>query len=64
MILGDLIRFPNIVQIPKLVEKVVEVEKPVVIHTKDHQTIMREIAANTLIEKLLVELKRVHRSGV
>ena len=41
-----------------------EVEKPVVVPTKDNKSVLREIAANTLIEKLLVELKRVRNSGV
>lgn len=61
VLLGDLVRFPNIIQIPKIIEKVVEIEKPIVVPTKDNQTILREIAANTLIEKLLVELKRIKK---
>ena len=63
-ILGDLIRFPNIVQIPRDVERIVEVEKAVVVPTKDRESVQREMAANTLIEKLLGELKRVKNSGV
>lgn len=41
VILSDLIRFPNIVQIPKVIEKIVEVERPVVVPTRDTLSINR-----------------------
>ena len=53
VLLDDLIRFPNIVQIPRIVEKQIEVEKIVLVPTKDNEALNREIASTTLIEKLI-----------
>ena len=63
-LLGRLIEFPNIVQIPRVVEKVVEKERIVMVPTKDQDSLNREIASTTLIEKLVEELKRVNKTGV
>lgn len=61
LLLNDLIRFPNIVQIPRIVNKEVEVEKVVLVPTKDTETLNREIASTALIEKLIEEIKRIKR---
>jgi hypothetical protein len=52
-----MIEFPTIVQVPKEVERIVE--KPVLIPTRNQDTIDREVASTTLIEKLVEELKRL-----
>lgn len=62
VMLRSLAAFPNIVQIPRYIDKVVE--KPVVVPTKDTETVNREIAATAMIEKLVEELKRIERTGV
>lgn len=61
LLLNDLIRFPNIVQIPRIINKEVEVEKVVLVPTKDTETLNREIASTALIEKLIEEIKRIKR---
>lgn len=61
VMLRSLATFPNIVQIPRYIDKIVE--KPVIVPSKDTETINREIAATTLIEKLVEELKRIQRTS-
>ncbi len=50
------INFPKIAEIEKEVEKVVEKYKVVLVPTADHQ---REASLSYLVEKLVLELKRI-----
>jgi hypothetical protein len=50
------INFPKIVQIEKPVEKIVEKEKVVLVPSQDHQ---KEASLSYLVEKLVLELRRI-----
>lgn len=50
------INFPKIVEIEKEVEKIVEKDKVVLVPTADHQ---REASLSYLVEKLVLELRRI-----
>lgn len=58
--LEQFILFPRIVQVPKIVEKIVEVEKErIVTLPKDDRSLKMELSLSLLVEKLILELKRL-----
>ena len=62
--LEQFILFPRIVQIPKIVEKIVEVEKDRIISLpKDDRSLKMELSLSLLVEKLILELKRIKKEN-
>jgi hypothetical protein len=63
--LDKFILFPKIVQIPveKIVEKTVEVDRIVRVPTQDERSLKMELTLSLLVEKLIVELKRLKRQN-
>jgi hypothetical protein len=60
--LDQFILFPRIVEVPKIVEKIVEVEKDrIVALPKDDRSLKMELSLSLLVEKLILELKRIRR---
>lgn len=59
--LEQFILFPKIVEVPTIVEKIVEVEKEkiVTLPTQDERSIKMEMSLSLLVEKLILELKRI-----
>ena len=58
--LEKFILFPRIVEVPKIVEKIVEVEKDrIVTLPKDDRSLKMELSLSLLVEKLILELKRI-----
>lgn len=62
--LDQFILFPRIVEVPKIVEKIVEVEKErIVTLPRDDRSLKMELSLSLLVEKLIIELKRVKREN-
>ena len=63
--LDTFVMFPKIFQVPqeKIVEKIVEKDKVVTVPTKDERSIKMELTLSLLVEKLILELKRVHKEN-
>ena len=63
--LDKFILFPKIVQVPveKIVEKTVEVDRIVRVPTQDERSLKMELTLSLLVEKLIVELKRLKRQN-
>lgn len=60
--LEQFILFPRIVEVPKIVEKIVEVEKEkIVTLPKDDRSLKMELSLSLLVEKLILELKRLKK---
>jgi len=59
--LEQFILFPRIVQVPKevIVEKVVEKDRIVQLPTQDQRSIKMELTLSLLVEKLILELKKI-----
>ncbi len=59
--LEQFILFPRIVQVPKevIVEKIVERERIVQLPTQDERSIKMELTLSLLVEKLIMELKKI-----
>lgn len=62
--LDQFILFPRIVEVPKIVQKRVEVEKDrIVSFPKDDRSQKMELSLSLLVEKLILELKRIKREN-
>lgn len=62
--LEQFILFPRIVEVPKIVEKIVEVEKErVVTLPNNDRSLKMELSLSLLVEKLIVELKRIKKTN-
>lgn len=63
--LDQFILFPRIVEVPKIVEKIVEVERERVVHLpkQDERSLKMELSLSLLVEKLILELKRVKKEN-
>lgn len=62
--LEQFILFPRIVEVPKIVEKIVEVEKDRIVSLpKDDRSVKMELSLSLLVEKLIGELKRVKKQN-
>ena len=62
--LEQFILFPRIVEVPKIVEKKVEVEKEkIVALPKDDRSVKMELSLSLLVEKLILELKRLKKQN-
>jgi hypothetical protein len=60
--LEQFILFPRIVEIPKIVEKIVEVEKDRIVSLpRDDRSLKMELSLSLLVEKLIGELKRIKK---
>jgi hypothetical protein len=60
--LEQFILFPRIVEVPKIVEKIVEVEKDRIVSLpRDDRSLKMELSLSLLVEKLILELKRVKK---
>lgn len=61
--LNQHIQFPKIVQIPveKIVERVVEKDNIIKVPVQDERSLRMELTLSLLVEKLLIELKRLKR---
>jgi hypothetical protein len=61
--LDQFILFPRIVEVPKIVEKIVEVEKDRIVHLprQDDRSLKMELSLSLLVEKLILELKRIKK---
>ena len=61
--LEEFILFPKIVQVPveKVIEKVVEKDKIVSVPTKDERSVKMELTLSLLVEKLIMEMKRLKK---
>ena len=60
--LEQFILFPRIVEVPREVEKIVEVEKNKIIALpKDDRSLKMELSLSLLVEKLIMEIKRLKR---
>jgi len=63
--LEQFILFPRIVEVPKIVEKRVEVEKDRIVSLpgRDDRSVKMELSLSLLVEKLIGELKRVKKQN-
>ena len=62
--LEQFILFPRIVEVPKVVEKRVEVEKDKIVSLpKDDRSAKMELSLSLLVEKLILELKRIKKQN-
>lgn len=63
--LEQFILFPRIVEVPKIVEKIVEVEKDRIVHLpkQDERSLKMELSLSLLVEKLILELKRIKQEN-
>lgn len=63
--LDQFILFPRIVQVPQIVEKIVEVEKERIVRlpTQDERSLKMELSLSLLVEKLILELKRLKQEN-
>ena len=63
--LDTFILFPKIFQVPreKIVEKIVEKDKVVTLPTQDERSLKMELTLSLLVEKLILELKRLHKEN-
>jgi hypothetical protein len=63
--LDQFILFPRIVEVPKIVEKIVEVEKDrlVQLPKQDDRSLKMELSLSLLVEKLILELKRIKQEN-
>jgi len=62
--LEQFILFPRIVEVPKIVEKKIEVEKEkIVALPRDDRSVKMELSLSLLVEKLIGELKRVKKQN-
>jgi hypothetical protein len=62
--LEQFILFPRIVEVPKIVEKIVEVEKDRIVSLpRDDRSVKMELSLSLLVEKLITELKRVKKQN-
>ena len=63
--LEQFILFPRIVQVPKevIVEKIVERERIVQLPTQDERSIKMELTLSMLVEKLILELKKIKKTN-
>lgn len=60
--LEQFILFPRIVEVPKIVEKIVEVEKDRIVSLpKDDRSLKMELSLSLLVEKLILELNRIKK---
>lgn len=61
--LEEFILYPKIFQIPheKIVEKVVEKDKVVTVPTQNERSVRMELTLSLLVEKLIMELKRLKK---
>jgi hypothetical protein len=63
--LEQFILFPRIVQVPKevIVEKIVEKDRIVQLPTQDERSIKMELTLSLLVEKLILELKKIKKTN-
>jgi hypothetical protein len=63
--LEQFILFPRIVQVPKevIVEKIVEKDRIVQLPTQDERSIKMELTLSMLVEKLILELKKIKKAN-
>lgn len=63
--LEEFVLYPKIVQVPveKVVEKVVEKDKIVSVPTQDERSIKMELTLSLLVEKLIIEMKRLRKDN-
>jgi hypothetical protein len=63
--LEQFILFPRIVQVPKevVVEKIVEKDRIVQLPTQDERSIKMELTLSLLVEKLILELKKIKKTN-
>lgn len=63
--LEQFILFPRIVEVPKevIVEKVVEKDRIVQLPTQDQRSIKMELTLSLLVEKLILELKKIKQTN-
>ncbi len=62
--LEQFILFPRIVEVPKVVEKIVEVEKDRIVSLpRDDRSLKMELSLSLLVEKLILELKRIQHDN-
>lgn len=63
--LEQFILFPRIVQVPKekIVEKIVEKERLVTLPKQDDRSVKMELTLSLLVEKLILELKRLKKDN-
>ena len=63
--LEQFILFPRIVQVPKevIVEKIVEKDRIVQLPTQDQRSIKMELTLSLLVEKLILELKKIKKTN-
>jgi hypothetical protein len=57
--------YPKIVQVPveKVVEKVIEKDKLVTLPTQDERSVKMELTLSLLVEKLILEMKRLKKDN-
>ena len=63
--LDTFVMFPKIFQVQqeKIVEKIVEKERLVTLPTQDERSIKMELTLSLLVEKLIIELKRIRKEN-
>lgn len=63
--LEEFILYPKIFQVPKekIVEKIVEKDRVVTLPTQDERSIKMELTLSLLVEKLIIELKRLKQAN-
>lgn len=63
--LEDFILYPKIVQVPKekIVEKIVQKDRIVTVPTDSERSVRMELTLSLLVEKLIVELKRLRKEN-
>ena len=63
--LDTFVMFPKIFQVPheKIVEKIVEKDRLVTVPTQDERSIKMELTLSLLVEKLIIELKRIRKEN-
>ena len=55
--LHNIIKFPRFIQVEKKVEVEVEVNRPILVPTKDETSLRNEIALSLLVDKLITEIR-------
>lgn len=61
--LDKFILAPRIVEVPKVVEKVVEKDRIVQVPKQDERSLKMELSLSLLVEKLILELKRIKKEN-
>ncbi len=61
--LDKFILAPRIVEVPKIVEKVVEKDRVVQVPKQDERSLKMELSLSLLVEKLIIELKRIKKEN-